>query len=63
MSDTIKYPDIDVQITGQDGNAFAILGKVRNALPREVRSEFMTEATSGDFNHLLATAMRWVNIS
>jgi hypothetical protein len=27
-----KYPDITVPLTGEDGNAYAILGKVRQAL-------------------------------
>lgn len=51
-----------------DGNAFAVLGKVQRALrqgkvPAEQISEFMAEATSGDYDHLLQTAMRWVNVS
>jgi hypothetical protein len=52
-----------VQLTGSDGNAFAIIGKVKRALPSDVQAEFMAEATSGDYNNVLATAMRWVNIS
>jgi len=63
----IKYPDITVQLTGQDGNAFAVMGAVNKALRRagvsqEERTEFMNEATSGDYNKLLATAMAWVNV-
>lgn len=63
-----KYPKIKVRLTGTDGNAFAIMGKVKSALTRagvtadECR-EFMTEATSGDYNHLLATCMKWVEVS
>ena len=30
--DDIRYPDVVVQLTGEDGNAFAILGTVRRAL-------------------------------
>ena len=58
-----KFPHIEVQLTGSDGNAFAIIGKVKRALPSDVQAEFMAEATSGDYNNVLATAMRWVNIS
>ena len=58
-----KFPNIEVQLTGSDGNAFAIIGKVKRALPSDVQAEFMAEATSGDYNNVLATAMRWVNIS
>ena len=30
----VKYPDIEVQLTGNDGNAFAILGAVQGAMRR-----------------------------
>ena len=63
-----KYPNVRVQLTGQDGNAFFILGKVMKALRRAGVVEddvnlFETEATSGDYNDLLATVMRWVNVT
>lgn len=67
MSDEIKYPEVTVQLTGTDGNAFAILGRVTKALrqaqvtPDEIKA-FQDEATSGDYNHLLLTAMRWVDV-
>jgi hypothetical protein len=63
---SLKYPDIHVRLVGEDGNAFAILGRVQRALRRgkvtdqDVKA-FMREATAGDYNHLLATCMRWVN--
>ena len=51
--------DIKVKLVGEDGNAFAILGRCRQALARARRlnlwNEFHKEATSGDYNHLLAT--------
>jgi hypothetical protein len=28
----IKYPDIEVELVGQDGNAYSILGRVNRAL-------------------------------
>lgn len=63
----IKHPEVRVQLTGTDGNAFSILGKVKGALNRagvsaEEQAEFMTEATSGDYDALLATCMRWVDV-
>lgn len=63
-----RHPEVKVQLVGTDGNAFAVLGKVRNALrsagvPQEERDEFMAEAMSGDYDHLLATCMRWVEVS
>ena len=62
-----KYPHITVELIGADGNAFAILGKVQRELKRAgVSSEevkaFFTEATSGDYDHLLGTAMKWVDV-
>ncbi|HEX5010788.1 MAG TPA: hypothetical protein VFY71_10325 [Planctomycetota bacterium] len=63
-----KYRDIHVQLTGRDGNAFAALGAVTAALKRAGVEKagcdaFVTEATAGDYDHLLATAMRWVDVS
>jgi len=64
----IRYPDIKVELTGTDGNAFAILGKVTKALrragcaPSEL-AEFQAEATSGDYNKLLQTCMSWVDVT
>ena len=65
---TVKYPHIAVQLSGNDGNAFAILANVDRALPRagvdaDERAAFQEEATSGDYDHLLRTAMRWVDVS
>jgi hypothetical protein len=61
-----KFPDVTVQLTGSDGNAFAILGAVQKALRRaghgEAAAEFWAEATSGDYDHLLQTAMRYVEV-
>lgn len=64
----VKYPDIDVQLTGEDGNAYAIMGSVRDALRRggvdqAEQALFLEEATAGDYDHLLRTCMAWVNVS
>lgn len=69
MSNTteIRHPEVTVQLVGQDGNAFAILGRVGGALrraglpPGEV-TDFHNEATAGDYDHLLQTIMRWVTV-
>jgi hypothetical protein len=63
-----KYPEIEVQLTGQDGNAYAIMGAVQKALrnaevPKEQIDEYLKESMSGDYNHLLRTAMAWVSVS
>ena len=58
--------NIQVQLTGQDGNAFYILAKVSKALKggghKELADEFMKEATQGDYDHLLATCMKYVDV-
>lgn len=64
----VKYPHIKVQLVGEDGNAFAIIGKVLGALRRAGVLEteckaFQKEAMSGDYDHLLQTAMKWVEVS
>jgi hypothetical protein len=61
-----KY-EVTVKLTGTDGNAFALMGKVNRALQgadvsKELRDEFMDECMSGDYNHLLRVCMKWVNV-
>jgi Domain of unknown function (DUF4314) len=61
-----RYPEVQVQLSGQDGNAFAILGRTTAALraagvPQEDIDAYVAEATSGDYDHLLHTTMAWVN--
>jgi len=61
-----RYPEVQVQLSGQDGNAFAILGRTAKALrqagvAQEEIDNFFAEATSGDYDHLLQTTMRWVD--
>ena len=63
-TDTTKYPNVRIQLTGNNGNAFAILGLCQRAarkanLPADEIKAFMDEATGGDYDHLLATCMRW----
>ena len=63
----VRFPKVVVSLLGQDGSAFAILGKVRPALKRagiddETLAEFQDEATSGDYDHLLASVLSWVTV-
>ena len=63
----IKYPEIEVQLIGKDGNAFAIMAAVRKALKRaEVSADEIAEYTkqsqSGDYDNLLLVAMSWVTV-
>ena len=58
--------NVKVKLVGEDGNAFAILGKVKKALERaghkDLVAPFMEEATAGDYDHLLQTAMKYVEV-
>lgn len=62
-----RYPTIKVENFGQDGNAFALMGQVIRALRHAgVSSEeialYQKESMSGDYDHLIQTAMRWVEV-
>lgn len=59
--------DIAVQLTGNDGNAFAIMGSVKSALKKagatqEEISQYMNESMSGDYDNLLRVACQWVEV-
>lgn len=65
--DTPNLPlfDVKVRLVGEDGNAYAILGRVSHAIteagyPQSLADRYVEEATSGDYDHLLRTTMKWV---
>jgi len=56
-----------LQLSGESDNAFAILGAAKKAARRadwtdEQFEEFKAEATSGDYDHLLQTCMKWFDV-
>ena len=56
---------VKVRLVGEDGNAWAILGRCRTAMrkagyPQAFIDIFVTEATAGNYDDLLATVMRYV---
>ena len=63
-----KYPDIKVRLSGIDSNAFSIMGAVAKGLRnggvshKEIE-KFREESMSGDHDHLIQTAMKWVETS
>ena len=62
-----KYPEIEVQLTGNDGNAFAIMGVVEQALEqadvsKDEVAEYIKQSMSGDYDNLLRVAMSWVTV-
>jgi hypothetical protein len=59
--------NITVDLVGSDGNAFSVLGKVskemrKHGLKQEDINKFYDEATNGDYDHLLQTVMKYVNV-
>jgi hypothetical protein len=63
----IKYPEIEVELAGTNGNAWAVVGKVKRALRRagvsvDECAEFQKEALSDDYDHVLQTCMGWVSV-
>lgn len=75
MEQQVKYPECTVQLSGSDGNAILIFRKVRKELIQHLRDQgwdrqdaekegdaFQEEATSGDYDHVLTTCHRWVDV-
>ena len=59
--------NVKVRLVGEDGNAFAILGRCgasmrRAGYPRSFIDTFVSEATAGNYDDLLATVMRYVAV-
>jgi hypothetical protein len=57
-----------VALSGEDGNAFSILGRVTKAMrraqvPEHEISLFTSTAMSSDYDHLLTTVMRYVDFT
>ena len=56
-----------VELLGQNGNAFAILGRCVQAARRagwtnvQIQA-FRQEATSGEYDHLIGTAMKYFDV-
>lgn len=69
MADTeVRHPEVQVRLSGEDGNAFFIIGRVRQALrqagvSQEELDAFKEEAEAGDYDNVLRTVMRWVIVS
>ena len=56
-----------VKLTGRDGNAFSIMGRVKKVLmqtgaDKEYIDQYLNEATSGDYDHLLVVSMEYVDV-
>lgn len=65
----MKAPDEkpEVQLVGNDGNAFAIMGAVKTALKRagadqEYIDKYFKESMAGDYDNLLVVAMKYADV-
>ena len=59
-----KNNKITLKLVGTDGNAFSILGKVKDALrmakvSQDIIDKFVKEATQSDYNNLLCVCMKY----
>ena len=64
--DKIKFPNVKVDLTNIDGNAFSIMGHVIREMRRQKISqkdidEYKRECMSGDYDNLLVTTMKYVD--
>ena len=59
----VKYPEIEVQLSGEDGNVFSIISRAtkaarRGGLTQEQIDEFQDEMKSGDSDHARQTCTK-----
>lgn len=62
-SSSSGLPRVRVRLVGEDGNAFAIIGRMTRAMrragwPLEAIEEWIADATAGDYEHLLGAVLR-----
>ena len=65
--ETNKF-NVDVDLVGQDGNAFMVLGicqkAARKAGIEDTKiNQFLDEAKQGDYDHLLRTCTKYFNVN
>ena len=65
-----KFPNVRVQMTGEDGNIFSIISRVLRALRKSGEAEapdlvnFQLEiGKAEDYDAALRVVMRWVSVS
>ena len=67
MSQENNMFGVDVQLSGNDGNAFAIMGACKKAaskanIEQSKVDKFISECMSGDYDHLIRTCMKYFNV-
>ena len=63
----VKYPDVVVELSGIDGNAFSVMGATQRAMKlagisKEECDQYFTEATASDYDNVISTTMKWVSV-
>ena len=66
MKNELNESKFDFQMSGEDGNAYAIMGRFQRQARRNDWSEaniklVLDEARSGDYNNLLYTFTKYTN--
>ena len=64
----VRYPDVKVQLGGEDEYYLLLMGRCieaarRGGVPQEEIDAFNVEAMMGDYDHLLQTVMKWFDVS
>jgi hypothetical protein len=57
-----------LKLVGSDGNAFCIMGRAqdvarKNGYSKAQIEEYIKQAISGDYDHLLAVTMDWFDVN
>ena len=68
VDSSVKFPQVNVKLTGHNGNAFVVMGRVSRAMQRagvdrKDIDQYKKESMSGDYDHLLQVAMSYVNVA
>ena len=63
---TMPKTNVTVRLIGEDGNAFAIIGRVSTALKKagyhQEAKDFTEKCFSGDYDNILRLCMEYVNV-
>ena len=61
----MNFPDREPTLVGVDGNAYCVMGYVSRMLKdadlKDLVDEYTKDATSSDYNHLLATSCKYLD--
>ncbi len=64
----MKYPEVTVNLSNNDGNSFSIIARTAKALRRSgvdepTIDEYRNQAMCGDYDNVLQTTMQWVDVT